>query len=232
VNDTLTRFRRWGQKAILFAKFIPGASVLAPPLAGALRISGSTYFMLTVLGSALWAATYLTLGALAAPAILQMLPVVAQQGRTALVIALLLLTAYILFKWIKRRQLIVALRGARIEAVELRTMMLSGLAPVILDVRTNAAFAVDPRTIPTSMHVPPDAVRTRLTGIARDGEIVLYCNCPNEVTAARIAKLLIDQGFSRVRPLQGGLDGWVKAGYPVERITIEAVVASAALVSL
>lgn len=28
--------------------------------------------------------------------------------------------------------------------------------------------------------------------------------------------MLIDRGFTLVRPLAGGLDAWVEAGYPVE----------------
>jgi len=231
VNDTLTRFGRWGNKAVVLAKFVPGAATLAPPLAGAMRMNARIYLGLTLLGSSLWTAAYLGLGALAAPAILRLLPVVARQARTALLLALLVLAVYILFKWFERRRLIVALRGVRLEAAELRAMMQGGDAPVVLDVRTHTAFRVDPRTIPTALHVPPEEVKTRLVDIARDAEIVIYCNCPNEMTAARIAKLLIDQGFTRVRPLRGGLDGWVGAGYPVKRVEIE-MVSPAALVPM
>jgi rhodanese-related sulfurtransferase len=28
--------------------------------------------------------------------------------------------------------------------------------------------------------------------------------------------MLIDNGFSKVTPILGGLNGWVQAGYPVE----------------
>ena len=31
-----------------------------------------------------------------------------------------------------------------------------------------------------------------------------------------MARALIDQGFTRVRPLAGGLEAWVDAGLPVE----------------
>jgi rhodanese-related sulfurtransferase len=33
-----------------------------------------------------------------------------------------------------------------------------------------------------------------------------------------VARSLIDQGFTLVRPLAGGYDAWVDAGYPVEEI--------------
>jgi rhodanese-related sulfurtransferase len=29
--------------------------------------------------------------------------------------------------------------------------------------------------------------------------------------------MLIDRGFTRVRPLAGGLDAWVEAGYEIHR---------------
>ncbi len=35
VRDTEARFERWGMKSLLFAKFVPGFSTVAPPLAGA-----------------------------------------------------------------------------------------------------------------------------------------------------------------------------------------------------
>jgi len=28
--------------------------------------------------------------------------------------------------------------------------------------------------------------------------------------------MLIDKGFSRVRPLQGGIEAWIESGHPVE----------------
>jgi len=31
-----------------------------------------------------------------------------------------------------------------------------------------------------------------------------------------VARTLIDKGYTLVRPLAGGLDAWIDAGYPVE----------------
>jgi rhodanese-related sulfurtransferase len=30
--------------------------------------------------------------------------------------------------------------------------------------------------------------------------------------------MLIDKGYTKVRPLAGGLDGWIDAGFPVENL--------------
>jgi len=77
-------------------------------------------------------------------------------------------------------------------------------------------------------NVPATGRRVRVGGLVLDRvdhfvrelsperEIVLYCTCPNEASAARIAKLLIERGFTRVRPLLGGLDAWIDAGFLAE----------------
>ncbi|HEY6482029.1 MAG TPA: DedA family protein/thiosulfate sulfurtransferase GlpE [Steroidobacteraceae bacterium] len=215
VSDTQLRFERWGVKALVFAKFVPGLSMIAPPLAGALRMRLSLFLRMTCLGSALWIASLMGLGALAAPQIMALLPRVVDLGaRAALVIGLLLLL-YILLKWFERRRLYSALRMARVDPQELHSMLQGERAPTILDVRSRSALALDPRTIPGALHVPPEELATLLASISHDGEVVAYCNCPNEASAAQVARLLMQHGVTRVRPLHGGLDAWVAAGYPV-----------------
>ncbi|HKR77804.1 MAG TPA: rhodanese-like domain-containing protein, partial [Rhodanobacter sp.] len=54
--------------------------------------------------------------------------------------------------------------------------------------------------------------------IPLDRELVVYCNCPNEVSAAHAAQALMVRGYRRVRPLRGGLDAWDAAGYAVQRL--------------
>ena len=79
---------------------------------------------------------------------------------------------------------------------------------------------LEPRWIPGALHVPLEDVARKLKELPRDRDVILYCTCPSEASAARVAKILMNQGFKRVRPLLGGLDAWVAAGYAV--ITAEA----------
>ena len=51
----------------------------------------------------------------------------------------------------------------------------------------------------------------------RDRDIIVYCSCPNEVSSARVALQLQRRGFTRVRPLFGGIDAWREQNYPTER---------------
>jgi len=66
------------------------------------------------------------------------------------------------------------------------------------------------------MSLPVQEVERQVRSLPRDREIILYCNCPNEASAAQAAKVLLNQGFRQVRPLRGGLDAWIAAGYAVE----------------
>jgi rhodanese-related sulfurtransferase len=57
--------------------------------------------------------------------------------------------------------------------------------------------------------------KSRLSALSKDQEIVFYCSCINEVTAAARAVCYLDKGFRKVRVLRGGVEGWKKAGYPL-----------------
>jgi rhodanese-related sulfurtransferase len=64
--------------------------------------------------------------------------------------------------------------------------------------------------------VPLQQVGEHLGKLPRDRDIILYCSCPSEASAAKAAKVLMTHGFARVRPLKGGLEAWIAAGYAVE----------------
>ena len=216
VNDTHARFERSGGKALIIAKFIPGLGALAPPLAGAMRMNGLRFVSLSGVGSALWVMALLGLGALLQEQILTLLPRVAAFGAEAVVAGGAGLVGFIGFKWWERRRFFATLAMARISVEELYALMDSGTVPQVVDVRSHQALALDPRRIPGAVHAPPDDLAAHVGHLSREQDIVLYCSCPNEATAAQAAKLLMSQGFSRVRPLRGGLDAWASAGYPMD----------------
>jgi rhodanese-related sulfurtransferase len=178
-------------------------------------MASPVFLGMSFLGSLLWVLVFMALGALAAPQIMALLPHLAALGARAAAAIALLLALYIVVKWVERRRLYAALRMARIEVSQLHSMLHGVPPPTILDVRSTSARTLDPRAIPGALHVPPEDVATRLASIKPDAEVIVYCTCPNEATAARVAQLLIRHGVVRVRPLLGGLDAWVAAGYPV-----------------
>ena len=131
-------------------------------------------------------------------------------------VALALLVAYVAFKWWERRRFLRALRMARISVAELYELIEAGSAPVIVDVRSATARTLEPQQVPGAISMTIAEVGEQLKALPRDREIVLYCTCPNEASAAQVARVLMNHGFRRVRPLHGGLDAWIAAGYAAE----------------
>jgi rhodanese-related sulfurtransferase len=219
VSQTQTRFERWGINSLLIAKFVPGLAIIAPPLAGAMRIGWPRFIALSTAGAVLWVGSALAAGMLFKAQIAVLLIHLGQVGSIAAVAVGAALAAYIAFKWWERARFYASLRMARIDVGELYELMQAGAAPIVVDVRSPTARALEPRWIPGALHVPLEAIAARMQDLPRDREIVLYCACPSEASAARVARVLMNHGFSKVRPLHGGLDAWRAAGYAVVEIT-------------
>lgn len=215
VSQTQTRFERWGINSLVIAKFIPGLAIIAPPMAGAMRIGWPRFVFLSTCSAVLWAGTALGAGALFKSQIARLLAHLQEFGSITGMGLMLLLAAYIAYKWWERRRFYRLLRMARIGVAELYALIQAGASPLIIDVRSSTARQLEPRWIPGALHVPLQDVAHHLKELPRDRDIILYCTCPSEASAARVAKILMNHGFKRVRPLNGGLDAWVAAGYAV-----------------
>jgi membrane protein DedA with SNARE-associated domain/rhodanese-related sulfurtransferase len=216
VSQTQSRFERWGINSLAIAKFIPGLAIIAPPMAGAMRIGWLRFILLTTCASVLWVGAGLGAGVLFKSQIAGLLQQLSDFGSIAGAGAVILLVLYIGFKWWERSRFYKMLRMARISVADLYDLVQTGASPLIIDVRSSTARALEPRWIPGALHVSMQDVAHRLKELPRDRDIILYCTCPSEASAARVAKILMNHGFKRVRPLHGGLDAWVAAGYAVE----------------
>jgi membrane protein DedA with SNARE-associated domain/rhodanese-related sulfurtransferase len=216
VSQTQARFERWGSNALVVAKFVPGLGIIAPPLAGATRMGWLRFIWFSTLGSAAWIAVPMLCGTLFRQQIREILPRLSGFGADAALVIGLSLLVYIAYKWWERRRFYSNLRMAQISVSELCKMIDAGAAPLIVDVRSSTALGLEPRRIPGALHVPLLEVEQYVRDLPRDREIVAYCTCPNEASAAQVARLLIDNGFKKVRPLHGGLDAWIAAGYAVD----------------
>ena len=107
---------------------------------------------------------------------------------------------------------------SRLEPEELKKQLDSGEKVFIVDLRHPLELIPDPFTLPGALHLSPDALAARVAEIPRDRDIVLYCTCPSEATAAKTAMTLHKLGIDRVRPLRGGFDEWKRLGYPLDAI--------------
>ena len=223
VRQSETFITRWGGASLVAAKFVPGVSVVAPPMAGALGMSALAFLGWETLAAAIWAGVLMAVGMVFSAQIQQVLEVLSRLGVAALeglAVAVLGYLVYLGWRTWRRRVFLRALAMPRIEVADLRALLDGGRAPVIIDVRSDGGRAVDARRIPGAIAVALGDVEARVAELrvvaGADREIVLYCNCPNEASAALAARALAKAGFTRVRPLAGGLDAWVAAGHRTE----------------
>ncbi len=138
-------------------------------------------------------------------------------GRIGLWLIAAAFLIYLGAKWWQRELFIWQLRMDRVDVDELREMLAAERGAKVIDVRSPMSQALTGR-IPGAITVDAQKLRVELLSIAPEDEVVIYCACPNEHTAAKVAKVLKQHGFKRVRPLLGGIDAWIAAGHEVERM--------------
>lgn len=212
VRQSESLIARWGGSSLVAAKFLPGISVVAAPMAGALGMSVTRFLAYDVAAGALWSGLFLGLGLLLSDQIQDVLDALASAGVYAVLALLVIVAGLVLRRWWQRRQFLDDVAGGRITVDEAAALVAQGLEPVFIDVRADASREIDPRRIPGARLTELATIAAHSADLPRDRELVLYCNCPNEVSAALAARTLTGLGFTRVRALTGGLDGWAAAG--------------------
>lgn len=175
VRDTEANFERWGMKSLLIAKFIPGFSTVAPPLAGATNAGLFQFIVYDGIGAAFWAGSSVIVGRVFHHAIGSIVDRLQSLGGWAVVFVVSLLALFVIVKWRQRVRFIKQLRGARIQPDELKSKFEQGTVPLIVDARSAGARKRDPRHIPTAMAATPEELIERLRDADPSQEIVLYC---------------------------------------------------------
>lgn len=175
MSQTSSGFERWGMPSLLVAKFIPGFSTVAPPLAGATGASILSFLLYDAGGSLLWAGSGVALGAIFHRAVDRALEFLTSIGSRAVVLVGAGLLLFILVKWWQRRRFYRMLRMARISPGDLHAMISSGGQPVVLDVRAPGTLLANPRRIPGARAFELSEIEAKVRDLPQDKEIILYC---------------------------------------------------------
>jgi membrane protein DedA with SNARE-associated domain/rhodanese-related sulfurtransferase len=216
IRRTRNLFTRFGLRALLVAKFVPGFGGVVRPLAGMAGINTSQFILMDAIGSLAYGVCGIGLGFLFSSQIGQIVTAITHLGSGALALLVGLALPYIAYKYWQRRRLLRNLRATRITVAELRQKLEDGEKPVILDLRSSTELKLDPAVIRGAIHVELEKLAGNSDKFPKDRDIVVYCSCPNEVTSARFALSLQKKGFLRIRPLLGGIEAWRKLDYPME----------------
>ena len=176
VKQTERIFTRWGPPSLVVAKYIPGFSTVAPPLAGTMRVAFPRFLFYSALAALLWGAVPVLGGFFFRAEVEWLLLRLEDMGTGAAIALLLLVAAYVGIKSAERYALIRFLRLVRVGPGELREMIDRGDEPVILDVRSPAARSFEPRLIPGAIVADLDAVEGVLVHVPPDRDVVVYCS--------------------------------------------------------
>lgn len=217
VSDTERWFGRFGTRVLVIAKFVPGLGLVATAMAGVSRASLEGFLFYDLIGSFLWASAAVGAGVLFHDAVGEVLQVLAELGYWGVALLAVALAGFIAVKLWQRYALIRELRLSRISVSELKELVDRGPAPVIIDALAPASRQRE-GVIPGAIPVETLRLDSGAASVPFDAEVIVYCACPNEASAARIAQQLIRMGCIRVRPLTGGIFAWKDAGFDVELV--------------
>jgi membrane protein DedA with SNARE-associated domain/rhodanese-related sulfurtransferase len=218
VRKTQDSFGRRRGVMLMFAKFVPGLATLAAPVAGQNGMAYPAFVFFDTIGAALWVGAILGVGRLFGDALKRNPGLLNWVGQFSGALLILGIIGFIVARMYRRRMVLRQLVAARLEPEELKRQLDAGDQVYIVDLRHPLELLPDPFTLPGAFHVSPEALAARAHEIPKDRDVVLYCTCPSEATAAKTALTLHKLGVKRVRPLRGGFDEWKRLGYPMDAI--------------
>ncbi len=175
VRRTEDVFARHGARSLLVAKFVPGLSTVAPPLAGIFRMRLSRFLLFNTAGIAIWVGLFVGLGYAFTDQLEKAASYFPHVGWRPIALLVAALAAWIAVKYVRRQLFIRTLRMDRITPQELKRQIDAGENVTIVDLRSSVDFEADPATLPGALRIAAadlDAMRETLSGA---DEIVLYC---------------------------------------------------------
>jgi membrane protein DedA with SNARE-associated domain/rhodanese-related sulfurtransferase len=220
VSKTEGYFTRRGPVTLLFAKFVPGLSTVAAPIAGQTGMPYARFIAFDLAGSLIWGETFILAGRFFGDLAKKSAPFFQWLGHFAFAIFIIMVLGFLAHRIWKQRKFLQQVRELRLEPTELKEMLdnaekTGNPPPFIVDLRHPLDYLPDPRVLPGALRIGPNELKLHSEIIPRDRDVILYCTCPSEETSAKLALQLHKMGVYRVRPLRGGFDGWKDAGFPL-----------------
>ena len=189
-------------------------------MAGQNGMAYGTFLFFDAIGSTLWLLTMLVAGRLFGSLLQRDPGLLDWAGRFSGALLILGILGFFLVRVIRRRMVLRKLVKARLEPQELKDLLDAGEPVYIVDLRHPLELIPDPFTLPGAIHFSPDSLAERHQEIPRDRDVILFCSCPSEATAAKTAMTLHKLGIERVRPLRGGYDEWKRLGFPLDAVEL------------
>lgn len=207
VSQTESRFRLWGPWSLVLAKFIPGFSTVAPPIAGAVRMPLLSFTLASALGAFLWAMAALLTGWLFEDEVNWLVNALRDNLFTVLVLSGLAFSGWLIWKISRRLAFQARLRMPKIQVDEVYEMIKRGDSTLrLIDLRPRLIQEDDP--LRGWVHATPDTVVEMAQEWDQLDVLVTMCACPDDVSASHAADQLRQAGFHYAKALHGGFEAW------------------------
>lgn len=207
IRQTQSLYLKVGPRSLVFAKLLPGAGALSTAMAGMHATPLPVFLFYDAIGALVWAGGGLLLGVVFSDVIDVVLANLSSWGHFAVVFCGVALALFIAWRWWRRVRILSRTRRVpRMTVDELEARRSAGNLPVLLDVRVDGQVERIPGALVVDMERPMEV----LAGAAQIdlSDIVVYCACPHEVSAAILAERLRAAGYERTWALAGGFDEW------------------------
>ena len=176
VRTTTNAFDRWGPATLLVAKFIPGLSTVAPPLAGTVGLPLTRFLAFDAGGALLWSGSSLAVGYLLRTKVEEAAERLSTFGLGLLVIIGSPLVAWIFWKLWQRERAMRLYRITRLPAMDLKALLDEGKPMHIIDLRSPGAIQRSGRKLPGAVAVKPEEVDVHLRNLPPGAHLVFYCS--------------------------------------------------------
>ena len=212
-------FYKRGRPTLLVAKFIPGISTMAAPLAGSMKMPFFQFLGLDFLGASAYALAYGTVGFIFRDFVMQIVSGFRAAGHAVEIVIIIAVFAFIAYRvslyWKHRADRVVPRVQVAALAAKLKA---EGAAKILLgDVRSHGYYSAGAERIPGAIRIEPNNLSDEIKKFPRDKDMYLYCTCRSEATSASVAHLLRQDGFNAF-VIVGGLAAWRRAGNPLENV--------------
>ncbi len=211
VSQTEARFVRWGFGSLVVAKFIPGFSTVAPPIAGSLRMALPGFLLAAAAGAALWAGLALGAGWILRREVQTVIRALDEQAGSVLVVVVGIVAIWLSWKLWQKYRFRQWSAVPHITPAELFAAMEARQPLLLLDLR-GASMVAETGPIVGATVAEHDRLLDAVGDWPRSQPIVTLCACPEDAGAVQAARRLLAAGYLSVRPLTGGYEAWLAAG--------------------
>ena len=210
VSQTEARFVRWGLGSLVVAKFIPGFSTVAPPIAGSLRMALPGFLLAAAAGAALWAGLALGTGWILRREVQTVISALDEQAGSVLVVIVGIVAIWLSWKLWQKYRFRQWSAVPHITPAELLAAMETQQPLLLLDLRGHSMVAETGPIVGATI-AEHDRLLDAVGNWPRNQPIVTLCACPEDAGAVQAARRLLAEGYLSVRPLQGGYEAWLAA---------------------